>query len=133
MLDTMFIIKTPDFLNETRKVDEIFLGIRLNMNAINFISAFIFIKYTLCNKEKLLRIMRIEMYSIVINVVSFLLQIILHLRIQHLLSHNEAYYSIKLNQVVVLAVVVTSYYINRYLSISIPARDSFNKPTDNLL
>ena len=83
ILDTIFILKTRDFLNESRKVDEIFLGIRLNINAINFFSGLIFIKFLICDKEKYKKITRIEQYSIYANVIFLLIQIFLHFRIQH--------------------------------------------------
>ncbi len=83
ILDTIFILKTRDFLNESRKVDDIFLGIRLNINAINFFSGLIFIKFLLFDKEKYKKITRIQQYSIYANVISLLIQVFLHFRIQH--------------------------------------------------
>lgn len=81
--DTLFILNTPDFLNETKKVDDIFLGIRLNINAINFICSIIFIKYALFEREKYLKIRRLEKYTMIANIITYIIQIILHFRIQH--------------------------------------------------
>lgn len=82
-LDTLFILNTQDFQNETRKVDDIFLGIRLNINAINFLSAIIFIKYALFDREKYTKIRRLEKFVIIINAISWVVEIVLHLRIRH--------------------------------------------------
>jgi hypothetical protein len=82
-LDTLFIINTKDFLNESKKVDDIFLGIRLNMNAINFISAVVFTKYALFERDKYLKIRRLEKYVMIINLISWGIQFLLHLRILH--------------------------------------------------
>jgi hypothetical protein len=82
-LDTLFIINTQDFSNETKKVDDFFLGIRLNMNAINFISALIFCKYALFDREKFNKIIRLEKYVIIVNLISWIIQLLLHLRIKH--------------------------------------------------
>lgn len=90
VLDTIFIITTPDFLNELKKVDDIFLGIRLNMNAINFICSIIFLKYTIFDKEKYMKIRRLEKYFLIINLISIIIQILLHLRIRHVIKKPKA-------------------------------------------
>jgi hypothetical protein len=88
IIDTIFIINTQDFTNEQKKVDDIFLGIRLNINAINFLSSIIFIKYTLCEREKWIKIRRLDKYVIIVNMISWIIQVILHLRIQHVSFNN---------------------------------------------
>ena len=80
------MIVTPDFLNEMKKVDSFFLAIRLNMNAINLISSFVFLKYTIFEKEKYKKIRRLEIYFLILNFVSMILQIFLHLRIKHVIT-----------------------------------------------
>jgi len=83
IMDTIFIINNQDFKNETRKIDDLFLGIRLNIDAINFISVLVFTKYSLFDKEKYLKIQRLEKYVMIINLISFCIQMLLHLRIRH--------------------------------------------------
>jgi hypothetical protein len=88
-LDTLFILNTQDFQNEARKVDDIFLGIRLNINAINFISAIVFIKYALFDREKYVKIRRLEKFVMIVNGLSWIIQIILHLRIRHVRRYKK--------------------------------------------
>jgi hypothetical protein len=89
IIDTIFIINTQDFTNEQKKVDDIFLGIRLNINAINFLSSMIFIKYVFCEREKWIKIRKLEKYVIIVNLISWVIQVILHLRIQHVSLDNN--------------------------------------------
>lgn len=89
LLDTIFIINTQDFENETKKVDDIFLGIRLNINAINFLSATVFTKYAICDREKYTKIRRLERYVIIVNVISLCVQMLLHLRVKHVSISNN--------------------------------------------
>lgn len=82
-IDTVFLMYSRDFLNEYRKIDDVFLGLRLNINAINFIMCSIFIKYSIFNREKARGMKRLEKYVLIFNFVAFVVQIGLHLRIRH--------------------------------------------------
>lgn len=82
-LDTAFLMYSRDFINERRKIDDVFFGLRLNVNAINFILTMIFIKYSIFNRDKAIKMKRLEKYVLIVNFVAFVVQIGLHLRIRH--------------------------------------------------
>ena len=56
------------------------------MNAINFISALVFLKYSIFDKEKYVKLRRLEKYFITINIISIVIQLLLHLRIRHVIN-----------------------------------------------
>jgi len=83
IFDTIFIIDAQDFTNEAKKIDDIFFGIRLNINAINFISSVMLIKKVVYDREKFVKIRRLQKYVIFINIISWAVQGFLHFRVQH--------------------------------------------------
>jgi hypothetical protein len=58
------------------------MGIRLNMNAVNFISALIFIKYSVFDKQKYNKILRLEKYLIILNILVLIILKLLHYKIE---------------------------------------------------
>jgi hypothetical protein len=58
------------------------MGLRLNMNAINFISALIFIKYSVFDKQKYNKILRLEKYLIILNILVLVILKLLHYKIE---------------------------------------------------
>ena len=76
---------TQDFLNEADKVDGLYLGIRLNLNAVNIVTILIILKIAVFNMEKINKMRKIILLLIVFNFCLLLILGLLHLRVRHVL------------------------------------------------
>lgn len=115
IFDLYIVIKIPEFVNEISKVDEMFLGLRININVLNFIFGSICFKYFYENFYK--KITKVFVFGIITNSLALIIEIIIHLRIKKYLSYNENYYSIQFLQMLVLVIYIVSFILFKILNI----------------
>jgi len=110
LIDLSYIAKTQDFSNSMRKVDDLFLALRIISNSANFFAALCCLKVIIFNKDKYHLLFRFEKYMIFLNIFIVFLLISFHIRVHHLTYHNENYYSLRLLQVLTIIIYATALY-----------------------
>lgn len=86
----IYIIITPDFINEAEKLDGLYLGCRLNLNAVNIATSCYILKLAVFNKDKIDRVKKFKLFLIIYNLFLLFLLGLLHLRVRKV--SNKLYY-----------------------------------------
>lgn len=118
ILDLALIFSMPDYMNGESKVDGVYFGIRFTANVVNIIISLLLIKYHWFEINKMSISSKMEVIAIIINVLSLIAEIILHLRIKHLVNSNKDYYAIQIYQGFVILFYFISYIIMKFLGVN---------------